>query len=487
MWRVVPWLALVAWRWSGDAAAQTLDDTWTVTVGGQSVKVNSDGSFRVPNVTAADLFGPDGPGTQPDFSSDVYVRLTGFRTYAGETRYVYGPPFRFRNGDVYRVSDLTFTDQPPPIVESIAVEASKTLLTRVGETSQLRVTGRMRDGTTRDLTKSGQWTSYRTSNPNIVGVDRDGTATGRGLGVCFVTAQNEGATAVVRVGVLLGSPTTTVVGQIEPMPVGVRGRVTIGAADWSSSTEVGSDGRLSVAEVPAGLGPLEVVASLIGAEQHWVGWVTNVAPVTDGWTDAGWVRVMPLLGTNALFGLRMFSADLDRNGRPDGFDDPDFDRLPNAAEFLAGTNPDDPDSDNDGASDADQDLDRDGWPTLLELGTGTSPLNPDSDGDGWRDGIEIAEETDPLSSRSRPRAMAFDGSGVRTTLRRPGVGGGIGFGVVVGTPAVRTSVRRPGGGSDSGFGVVVGSPVVRVRRDGAGAPVGVATGDSEDDVRVRVR
>ena len=39
-----------------------LDETWTVTVAGQTVQVNPDGSFAIPNVAAPDLFGPGGPG-----------------------------------------------------------------------------------------------------------------------------------------------------------------------------------------------------------------------------------------------------------------------------------------------------------------------------------------------------------------------------------------------------------------------------------------
>ncbi len=43
-------------------AFEVLDETWTVTVNGQSVQVNPDGSFTIPNVSAADQFGPGGPG-----------------------------------------------------------------------------------------------------------------------------------------------------------------------------------------------------------------------------------------------------------------------------------------------------------------------------------------------------------------------------------------------------------------------------------------
>src|SRR6266481_7683329 len=56
------------------AGAQSLDQSWTVAVNGQTVQVNSNGTFVIPNVSAADQFGLGGPGTAPDFLSDDFVR-----------------------------------------------------------------------------------------------------------------------------------------------------------------------------------------------------------------------------------------------------------------------------------------------------------------------------------------------------------------------------------------------------------------------------
>src|SRR5205814_5994930 len=80
-----------------EANAQ-LDETWTLTIAGQTVQANHDGSFRIPNVTAPDLFGAAGPGSRPDFLSDDPVRLTGFSTRNGINRYVFSEPFRIRRG-----------------------------------------------------------------------------------------------------------------------------------------------------------------------------------------------------------------------------------------------------------------------------------------------------------------------------------------------------------------------------------------------------
>lgn len=68
--------------------------------------------------------------------------------------------------------------------------------------------------------------------------------------------------------------------------------------------------------------------------------------------------------------------------------DPDTDLSDNAAEFAAGTDPQDDDSDDDDVKDGQEALDS------------TDPLNPDIDGDGLNDGAEKAAGTNPAASDS---------------------------------------------------------------------------------------
>src|SRR5439155_7357534 len=128
-----------------------LDETWTLTIAGQTVQANPDGSFRIPNVTAPDLFGAAGPGSRPDFLSDDPVRLTGFSTKNGVTHYVFSEPFRIRSGEVFSFSDedLTFTDTPPLFPESILAVPDAPTLTALGQTTQMRVTATLHGGATR--------------------------------------------------------------------------------------------------------------------------------------------------------------------------------------------------------------------------------------------------------------------------------------------------------------------------------------------------
>ena len=49
----------------GMALGQQLDGSCTVTVNGQSVQVDPNGSFTISNVSAPDVFGPGRAGTGP--------------------------------------------------------------------------------------------------------------------------------------------------------------------------------------------------------------------------------------------------------------------------------------------------------------------------------------------------------------------------------------------------------------------------------------
>lgn len=108
--------------------------------------------------------------------------------------------------------------------------------------------------------------------------------------------------------------------------------------------------------------------------------------------------------------------------------DTDGDGVFDAAEDVAGTDPNNPDTDGDGATDGEEltgnddpsttynpngetsdpldpcdpvglstlDTDNDGLTDCEEPGIGTDPTNPDTDGDGILDGVEYADNTDPL-------------------------------------------------------------------------------------------
>jgi hypothetical protein len=90
----------------------SLDESWSVSVSGQTVRVNSDGSFLIPNISAPDQFGANGPGSRPDFLSDNFVRLIGFNSREGITQYVYSAPFQLKAGETFVIEELTLTFSP---------------------------------------------------------------------------------------------------------------------------------------------------------------------------------------------------------------------------------------------------------------------------------------------------------------------------------------------------------------------------------------
>ena len=233
-----------------------LDETWVVTVGGQTVQVNSDSNFTVPNIAAPDQFGPGGPGTAPDFVSDDYVRLTGQSTVEGTNLYVFSEFFQLRQGQTI---SITFTDIPPRKPESLTIVCTNRIL-RVGEPRLLEVPARFADGSTLDVASRARYSSYRISNPSIATVSADGLVTPLKPGVIYVTAVNEGASAVCGLNVVAGlDGLTTVTGTV----VDTNGVPVVGAIvrflDLAiAPVTTGLDGRFTIADVPTTLGQLGI-------------------------------------------------------------------------------------------------------------------------------------------------------------------------------------------------------------------------------------
>ncbi|MGE3310987.1 MAG: hypothetical protein AB7O66_13545, partial [Limisphaerales bacterium] len=335
--------------------AQPLDQTWTLTVAGQTVQANADGSFRIPNVSAPDLFGANGPGSTPDFLSDDFVRLTGFSTKNGRTRYVFTDPFQIRQGQAFRLTDadLTFTDTPPALPEALRAVPDAPTLTRLGQTTRLRVTAGFPGGSTRDVSRRVDWTVYRTSNPNIATVNRDGVVTAVREGTAFLTAVNEGATAVARVDVSPGDPLTTVTGFVRNSDGSAATGVTITLVGAGGTSTSGAEGFFSIPGVATTTEIRAVVAREGEGESLKMGVATPVTVVPGGSTGVGNVTL------KGLCEVIQPCVDSDKDG------------LPNHLETFLVLDPQKPDTDGNGISDGDEDFDGDGLPNLVELFAGT--------------------------------------------------------------------------------------------------------------------
>jgi hypothetical protein len=265
-----------------------LDHNWQVTVAGQLVPVNPDGSFTIRNISAPDNFGPGGPGTPPDFVSDDFVRVIGQRDYHGNMIYAFSEPFQIRSGTSFTVPGLTYTRIAPPAPESITAIPDNTLLTALGQTTQVRVWGTLANGTNTDLTARTLWTSYRSSNPAIATVDPDGVVTARGRGMVFITAVNDGATSVCQIDVSPGDLLTEVRGFIRDTNGVPASGIILNLVGFATPPVTsGVDGSFVFTNVPSGLGNFQIIGRLITSNAAFFVTSPILFPVPDGITDAG--------------------------------------------------------------------------------------------------------------------------------------------------------------------------------------------------------
>ncbi|MBE6889737.1 MAG: hypothetical protein E7485_06960 [Ruminococcaceae bacterium] len=127
-------------------------------------------------------------------------------------------------------------------------------------------------------------------------------------------------------------------------------------------------------------------------------------------TESGTIESEPFIVAYTEDGYVCTWLDTDEDGLPDyaekiyGTDpenpDTDSDGLSDYDEiYTAGTSPLKYDTDEDGTNDADSDLDKDGLTNAQELELGTSPTSADTDGDTLSDYAELYEtDTDPLKA-----------------------------------------------------------------------------------------
>jgi protocatechuate 3,4-dioxygenase beta subunit len=167
------------------AATPRLDQNCTAVIANRSVRVNTDGTYTVPNVPAdIGLYRVRVVCKQPD--GTVVQGQSGFVPLVA-------------NGSTQIPLIVFGTVNSPPIF--IQLTSPTTSFTTAGQTAQLSVQGTLPNSTISDLSTQALGTLYISSNPTIVSVSADGLITAVGSGRAIITARNEGAAATIQIKV----------------------------------------------------------------------------------------------------------------------------------------------------------------------------------------------------------------------------------------------------------------------------------------------
>jgi len=166
-------------------------DQCFVSVLNRTASVQTNGVWEIPNVPV---------GTGPVRIRMTCVTTNGL-TLSGQSDFV-----TLGANVINGISTIALGDFSP-IPTMIAVAASKTTLSSLGESLQLTVTGTSPDGSAKDLTAGATGTFYTTSNPAVAAVSPDGLVTAVSSGTVMIGVSNEGSLATLLTSVTIGGDT----------------------------------------------------------------------------------------------------------------------------------------------------------------------------------------------------------------------------------------------------------------------------------------
>ncbi len=167
--------------------AAQLNQDCTVSVLNRTVPVKPDGSWVLPNI----------PANFGQVKARATCTQNGVTTF-GESAFFTVP----ENGAVNLPAIPLGNTTPIPV--SLSIAPASPALTTAGQTVQLIITALYPDSSTRNVTAATTGTNYTISNPKIATISPGGLVTAVTSGTVVIQANNDGATAISTVSVLLG-------------------------------------------------------------------------------------------------------------------------------------------------------------------------------------------------------------------------------------------------------------------------------------------
>jgi alpha-tubulin suppressor-like RCC1 family protein len=168
------------------SGAQQLNQNCVVSILNRTAQVKPDGSWDLPNIPAN--FG------------DVRARATCVEN--GVTRSGQSELFTVLANRMNAIPPIVL-GPVTPIPTEVTVTAPNTKLTSAGQTTQLVVTGKYADTSSKNLTASSTGTQYLSSNSNLATVSAQGLVTAKQSGTILVQAINEGTQGILQINVAL--------------------------------------------------------------------------------------------------------------------------------------------------------------------------------------------------------------------------------------------------------------------------------------------
>ncbi len=156
---------------------------------------------------------------------------------------------------------------------------------------QASVNANLNDGTSEDATLATSWTTYRSSNPNVVVIDGDGLVLGVEAGTAFITATNDSAASVRQVVVSsVDAPLTELTGFVAIEETGeLVPNAVVEAVGTPFSGLTDFSGRFSIPNVDGSVFPqLQLVVALDSTSPGVPLLATKVVePSSEPFTDVG--------------------------------------------------------------------------------------------------------------------------------------------------------------------------------------------------------